>query len=141
MVFFGSTKWFTMFMDSLNTDSEYEKAAAAYEGSMVIVADIKGLPKPICVWCDPYHGKIREWTFVNDPADRPADYILTADYDVWKAVCRGEQDVMKGIMAGKIKVKGKMMQLLKQTKPALGLINVMLKLPTAFPDEAFYRGA
>ncbi len=139
MAFFGSTEWFTNFMEGLNTDSDYEKAAANYEGSMTIIADIKGLPKPICVWCDPYHGKIREWMFINDPADRTADYILTADYHVWKMVCRGQQDVMKGILAGKIKVKGNMMQLLKQTKPALGLIAVMLKLSTEFPDEAFLR--
>ncbi len=140
-MFFGTTAWFTTFMEMLNTDSEYAKAAAKYEGTLTIVAEIKGLPRPICIWCDPYHGKIREWVFINDPSDQPADYILTAGYDVWKAVCRGKQDVMKGIMAGKIKVKGKMMQLLKQTRPALALVNVMLKVPTEFPDEAFYCGS
>jgi putative sterol carrier protein len=140
-MFFGTTAWFTAFVDGLNTDSEYEKAAARYEGTMTIVAEIKGLPRPVCIWLDPYHGKVRDWTFLNNPTDKPADYVLTAGYDVWKAICRGKQDVMKGIMAGRIKVKGKMMQLLKQTRPALALVKVMLKLPTEFPDEAFYRGA
>lgn len=141
MAFFGSAKWYQLLMDSLNNDGEFEKTAAKYEGTMTIVVDFNGLDKPICVWCDPYHGKIREWLFLNDPAEKQSDFTLTADYDVWKAVCKGQQEVIKGIMGGKIKIKGNMMKLLKQTKPAIAFVNTMQNLPTEFPDEAFLKEA
>jgi|SRR5699024_7649338 len=141
MVLFGSTEWFKLFINEVNKNEEYAKVASRYEGTITIVAEIEGLPRPICLWCDPHHGKIRDWELIHDPAEKGSVFTLTANYDIWKAICLGEQDIIKGIMGGKIKVKGNMMQLLKQTKPAIALVNVMQQLPTRFPDEVFKKEA
>ena len=84
---------------------------------------------------NPFHGQIKEWAILSDPEEREAAFTLTADYSVWKKICRGELDMMKAVMLRKLKVKGRLSQLMKQTKPARTLVRVMAGLSTTFHDE------
>ena len=137
MALFGSQEWLDEFCQALNSDPEYQEAAQGYEGDMICVC----LPEEgvcgelLAQYYNPYHGRIKEWAVLSDPEEREAAFVLTADYSVWKKICQGQLDMMKAVMTRKLKVKGRMSQLMKQTKAARALIKVMAGLSTTFHDE------
>ena len=137
MALFGTREWLDEFCRTLNADSEYREAAREYEGDMICVClPEEGVCSELLVqYFNPFHGKIDEWTVLSDPEEREAAFTLTAGYGVWKKICRGELDMMKAVMTRKLKVQGKMAQLMKQIKPARALVKVMAGLPTTFHDE------
>ena len=136
MAFYGSTEWLNLFKDNINNDSNFKKASSKFTASMLIVTEIEGVP-PIYVWMDLHEGTMRDWAYVADHAERKVDYTFTADYYVWKGICKGEMDVIKAVVTGKTKLKGNKLKLLKQTKASLALLEVMKKLDTEFPDDVF----
>lgn len=133
---YPSLEWLTELKDRLNADPDYEKAAANWEGSLVlhIQAD-EGLDKDFFMWSDPYHGKIREVKVLNSLDEEKAEFVLSGKYTTWKTIVKGELDAMKAIMKSKLKVKGNMAFLLKQTKASNVLMKVQQSIDTAFIDE------
>lgn len=49
MALYGSTEWLNLFKDTINADQEFQAAAAKFTASMMIVTNIRGLPKPFYV--------------------------------------------------------------------------------------------
>ena len=137
MPLYGTQEWMDELCQALNSDQDYAVAAKNYEGSMICVS----LPEhgvceePLIQYFDPYHGKIREWAVLASPEDREADFVLTAKYGTWKKITSGRLDMLKAVLAGKLKVKGKMTEILKHTKASKGLMAVMSKVPTSYHDE------
>ena len=138
MALFGTQEWLDEFCLALNKDETYAQAARDYEGPMVCVstpaADSQALP--LIFYFDPYHGLIRDWAILSSPESRPADFILTAAYADWQKICRGRLDLIKAVMARKLKVQGRMTALLKHTRAAQALVRVMAAMDTEFEEHA-----
>ena len=135
-VMFPSIEWLNELKDSLNADKAFEKAAAKWEGSLVMhVQADELLDKETIMWIDPYHGKIRDAKIINSLDEEESEFVLGAKYSTWKAIINGEMDSMKAMMKGKIKVQGKLTTLLKQTKASNALIKVQQNMDTVFMDE------
>ena len=135
-VMFPSVEWLNELKDSLNADKPFQKAAAKWEGSLVMhVQADELLDKETIMWIDPYHGKIRDARILNSLDEERSEFVLGAKYATWKAIINGEMDSMKAIMKGKIKVQGKLTTLLKQTKASNALIKVQQNMDTVFMDE------
>jgi len=133
---FPSEEWLNELKDSLNADKVFEKAAAKWEGSLVMhVQADELLDKETIMWIDPYHGKIRDAKIIHSLDEENCDFVLGAKYATWKAIINGEMDSMKAMMKGKIKVQGKLTALLKQTKASNALIKVQQNMDTVFMDE------
>ncbi len=139
MYFYGSTEWLNLFQETLNASDKYRKAAANFTARMLITTSLKGISKPIYVWMNQQNGEMKEWAYLASEKEKPSDYTFIADYFTWKAICQGNIDVLKAVATGKIKLKGNKFKLLKQTKTSLSLLEIMKKLPTEFPDDAFQR--
>jgi len=60
------------------------------------------------------------------------EYIIRANYDIWKAMTLGELDPMNALMAGKIKVTGNMAALLKHAEGFKETFEVVEAIPTTF---------
>jgi len=135
-VMFPSVEWLNELKDSLNADKLFEKAAAKWEGSLVMhVQADELLDKETIMWIDPYHGKVRDAKIINSLDEEESEFVLGAQYSTWKAIINGEMDSMKAMMKGKIKVQGKLTTLLKQTKASNALIKVQQNMDTIFIDE------
>ena len=63
---FPSIEWVNEMKDSINADEAFEKAAAKWEGSLVMHVQADELfDKETIMWIDPYHGKIRDAKIIN----------------------------------------------------------------------------
>ena len=135
-VMFPTEEWLNELKDSLNADKAFEKAAAKWEGSLVMnVQADELLDKETIMWIDPYHGKIRDAKVISSLEEEKSEFVLSAKYSTWKSIINGEMDSMKAMMKGKIKVQGKLTALLKQTKASNALIKVQQNMDTIFMEE------
>lgn len=75
-------------------------------------------------------GVIAEHGEITDPGEM--DYIIKANYDVWKAMTLGELDPMNALMSGKVKIQGNMAALLKHADGFKQTFDVVQSIPTAF---------
>jgi putative sterol carrier protein len=64
-----------------------------------------------------------------------AAYILTAPYSRWKDVVEGELDPIKGMMQGKLRVRGDLPTIVRYVKAANELVRLTGLIDTEFPDE------
>jgi putative sterol carrier protein len=62
-------------------------------------------------------------------------FVLRAPYGRWKDVIRQELDPLKGVLQGKITIRGHLPVILEWTKPILVLVELAGRIDTAFVDE------
>lgn len=134
-----SPEWAQAFRDEVNNSPKYRQAAAAWEGSvgLVVLAEPdKNFPHDIGVFLDLWHGEAREVRIVSREAAEKADYAITASYSRWKQVAKKELDATKGIMLGKLKLKGNFPTLVRYTKASQELTECTTRVAVNWPDEA-----
>ena len=64
-----------------------------------------------------------------------APFCITGDYGRWKQVLRKELEPIKGMMQGKLKLKGDLPTIVRAVQAAQELVNSAAKLDTKFLDE------
>ena len=62
-------------------------------------------------------------------------FIIRAPYSRWKEVIKKELDPVKGMMQGKLKLKGDLPTIVRYVKAANELVNLAQTVPTEFVDE------
>lgn len=139
MPVFPSEEWLSEYVERINSSKEYEEAAATWEGDLSYVFERepdKGVPEDVWVWVDLWHGKCREARFGVPPEEgEKARFIIRAPYSRWKEVIRRELDPIKGMMQGKLKLKGDLPTIVRYVKAANELVNVASTVDTTFADE------
>ncbi len=141
MAVFPSEKWLAEYVDLINGSAEYADAAATWEGDLVFVYEKepdKNVPDDIYAWLDLWHGKCRSASILegpDDPRASGAQFTIAAPYSRWKSVVRKELDPVKGMMQGKIKVKGDLPTIVRYVKASNVLVDLTTKLDTQFIDE------
>lgn len=140
MALFPSEAWLTEYVALINSSKEYEEAAATWEGDLCYIYEAepdKGVPKDVYIWVDLWHGKCRgsRYDVTQDEADK-AKFTIRAPYSRWKEVIRKELDPIKGMMQGKLKLKGDLPTIVRYVKAANELVNIASTVPTQFVDEA-----
>lgn len=142
-VMFLTEDWVKLAHESINKSEEYEKAAKTWEGDILFVAtdipesarELTGGREKIGFWLDLWHGKSRDYKYVEDPDNFEAAFVITATYENWKKVLKGELNPVTGMMTRKLKVKGSLSKILRYTNAALALLKAVQSVPTKFPDE------
>lgn len=141
MAVFPSEEWLGLYVEEINASPEYADAAATWEGDLVFVYEAepdKNVPEDVYAWLDLWHGKCRDAARLDGPDDpraKGAQFTITAPYSRWKAVVKKELDPVKGMMQGKIKVKGDLPTIVRYVKASNVLVDLTSKVPTEFPDE------
>jgi len=139
MPVFASQAWFDAFVVEINASSQYREAATGWEGDIafrIMAEPDRGVPEDLWGYLDLWHGECRGARVIG-PADADAAaYTLTAPYSRWKDVVEGELDPIKGMMQGKLRVRGDLPTIVRYVKAANELVRLTGMIDTEFPDEA-----
>jgi putative sterol carrier protein len=134
----GTPAWIGTYETLIQEDAVYRGLAQGWEGAVVIhiVASPEvGLDDDMYLLIDLWHGDCRSVRLVPREAGESGDYVLTATYDRWKQVMTGELDATKGMMQGKIKLKGHLPTIVRYAKAATRLTELVAAIDTIFLDE------
>ena len=140
MALFPGEDWLLEYVDRINGSADYRDAAATWEGDVCYVFEAepdKGVPDEIWVWLDLWHGECRQskYAITSDEGEQ-AKFVIRAPYTRWKEVIRKELDPIKGMMQGKLRLKGDLPTIVRYVKAANVLVNLAGSVPTEFVDEA-----
>ena len=138
MAEFPSEDWLNEFVERINQSASYREAAATWEGDVCFVFEAepdKGVPDDIYGWLDLWHGECREGKLVGPEKAETAAFVIRAPYSRWKEVIKRELDPVKGMMQGKLKLKGDLPTIVRHVKASNELVALAATVPTEFVDE------
>jgi putative sterol carrier protein len=133
-----SPEWVAAYKKEVQTSPSYKKAAETWEGDMTLVIqkDAKGsIASDLYLFMDLWHGECRDMRLVSAEEGLKAKFVVTGGYERWKQVIREELEPIKGMMQGKLKLKGNLAYVVRYVKAAKELVSCTAKVPTRFPDE------
>jgi putative sterol carrier protein len=127
-VVFGSIEWLDAYVELFNQNTKVRDA-------------LKGLTARVAYEFTDRPDITPKYVFINDGVidehgpvtDLDAmDYVIKANYDIWRSMTLGELDPMKTLMSGKLKVTGNMAAILKHAEGLQGTFEVVEAIPTTF---------
>ena len=139
MAEFPSEAWLAEYVERINGSDSYREAASTWEGDVSLVIEAepdKGVPEDVWAWVDLWHGECRAGRIVPPEEGERARFVVRAPYSRWKEVIRKELEPVKGMMQGKLRLKGDLPAIVRHVKAARELVNLAGTVPTDFPDEA-----
>ena len=139
MARFPSEEWLAEYVQRINASDSYRDAAETWEGDIAYVIEAepdRGVPEDVWAWLDLWHGQCRDGRLVPAEEGERARFVIRAPYSRWKEVIRGELDPVKGMMQGKLKLRGDLPTIVKYVRAANELVTVAQSVTTEFADEA-----
>jgi putative sterol carrier protein len=132
---FPSEEWLTAFVVEINASDAYRKAAATWEGDFYfLVQPGAGLPEPVIMYIDLWHGEARSGSVVAEESDKSPEFIIRAPLSTWQRVIEKRLDPIQGMITGQLKLKGTLSKIMRAPKAAAELVNCATKVPTEFPS-------
>lgn len=134
----GTPSWILAYEELIRSDAAYKELAKDWEGSVVIhilAAPAVGLDSDMYLFIDLWHGDCRSVRLVPASVGEGGDYVLTAAYERWKQVMQSQLDTTKALMQGKIKLKGELTTIVRYSKAATRLAELVGMVDTIFLDE------
>jgi putative sterol carrier protein len=64
-----------------------------------------------------------------------AKFVMTGDYSRWKQVALKELDATKGLLQGKLKLKGDLPYVVRNIKVVNKVVEILGKFETEWPDD------
>lgn len=151
---FPSEEWIAEYKVKINSNPNYKESGANWEHgtiALVIQFDQDVLEKikkdpvlskqmqegetSVGAWLDLYHGVCKEAKRVTAEEAQKAKFVIAGDYSRWKAVMKKELDPVKGMMQGKLKLKGDLPTIVRFVKAAQDLVDSATFIDTKFVDE------
>jgi putative sterol carrier protein len=133
-----SDTWAKAWCKKINGNESYRKAAANWEGAMVLemTADAAfGVAAARAVVADLWHGACRKASAAGEEEMAQAPYVIRAAPVAWRDVLNGKVDPIFGLMRGKLKLaKGGLFSLLPYAVAAKELVVSARQVDTAFPS-------
>jgi putative sterol carrier protein len=133
-----SREWAQAFKEEVDNSASYKQAARNWEGDMdlVILAEPRaGFEEDLHLYMDLWHGDCRDIRLETPEGASKAKFVITGTYDRWKQVMRKELEPIKGMMQGKLKLRGNLPYIVRFVKAARELVEATSRVPTYFPDE------
>lgn len=134
----GTPAWIGAYQKLIQGDETYRKLGKGWEGSVVIhilPEPEVGLDDDMYLMLDLWDGECRSVRLVPKEVGENGDYVLTAPYIRWKQVMTGELDAVKGMMQGKLKLRGDLPTIVRYAKAATRLTELVGMVDTIFLDE------
>jgi putative sterol carrier protein len=138
MALFPSNEWVGELVRRVNASSEYRRAAATWEGDIAFVLGAepdRGVPNDVWVRLDLWRGECRDGGIVDADEGARCRYVIRAPYSRWKEVVRGRLDPIKGMLQGKLKLRGDLPTIVRHVRAANELVHLTTSVPTEFVDE------
>ena len=134
-----SDDWAAAFKDEVNKSDAYRAAAKGWKWTVGLVVEAepdKKFPEAKGVFMDLYDGEARSIKMVGAAEAGACDFVITAPYSRWKQVMQKELDPTKGMMQGKLKLKGDLPTIVRYTRASQEMTECTTRIPVEFPDEA-----
>ena len=138
MPLFPSDPWFQDFVEVINGSERYREAAADWEGDVAFAIEAepdKGVPETIYGWLDLWHGACRSGGIVDEPTATASRYVIRAPFSRWRDVLEGDLDPVRGMMQGKLRVRGDLPTILRYVNAANELVHLTGSVHTSYPDD------
>jgi putative sterol carrier protein len=135
---FPSHEWIKAYKDAINNNPEYRTGSADWTYgvvALIIKAQLPGLPQDTGIWLDLERGVCRDAKLVTAEEAMKAPFCITGEYARWKQVLKKELEPIKGMMQGKLRLKGDLPTIVRQVKAAEELVNSAGTIDTRFFDE------
>ncbi len=136
---FPSDAWAQAYREALNTSAAYKEAGKTWTHgciAFVISADAAiGLDKEQGFVLDLHEGVCRKTWMVDLEEAQKQPFCITASYAQWKQVMHKKLDPIKGMMQGKLKLKGNLTVIVRFVKAAQELVSATAQVDTRFLDE------
>ena len=136
---FPSAEWVEEFKRQINSSEGYKKAGATWTAGVVaLVISAKpeiGINEDFGMWLDLHQGVCREAKKVGLEEAQKAPFCIIGDYTRWKQVIKKELEPVKGMMQGKLKLKGDLPTIVRYVKASQELVECTTRIETKFLDE------
>ena len=137
---FPSTAWVDAYGAVINASDDYRAASAEWtHGSVALVLPAQpsiGVPQDVGIWLDLDRGVCRDAKLVSREEAQRAAFVLTAEYQHWKAIIKKQLGPIAGIMQRKVALQGSLPIVVRFIKSAEALVDCATRVPTRFLDEA-----
>lgn len=135
---FGTDAWARTLCEALNGSSEYRNAAArwgqGFNGTVMLTFEADGkLPRTLHLLVRLEAGRCLGAEFVDRPDHPEAAWALQAAFAVWKDILDGRSLAATQILAGRLRVRGDKMTLLKHAAAHRALLSCVSALDTRYP--------
>ena len=135
---FFSNEWASAFKEEVNKSSTYKSAAKGWKWSVGLVCEAepdKHFPESKGLIMDLFDGEARDVTVGTVADAQKSDFVITAPYSRWKEVATKQLDATKGMLQGKLKLKGDLPTIVRYTKASQEMTECTTRLQTEWPDE------
>src|SRR5512139_2578844 len=136
---FPLVEWIEEYKKQINTSEGYKKAGATWTAgpvALVILAKPEiGLNEDVGIWLDLHQGVCRDAKRVSFEEAQKAPFCIIGDYARWKQVVKKELEPVKGMMQGKLKLKGDLPTIVRYVKASQELVECSTRIETKFLDE------
>ena len=135
---FPTEDWFQAYIEAINASEDYAESAATWEGDVVIQIDAepdKGLPEDVHGLLRLWHGACRGGGLVDEERSAATEFAVRAPYSRWKDVIHGDLEPIKGLVQGKLRVRGDLPKILRYVKGTQELAYIAGQVDTTFPDD------
>jgi putative sterol carrier protein len=128
--------WARLWCSTLNDSSTYRRAAAAWEGAVVLVmrADAaSGVEAERAVFLDLWHGSCRAARVASATDRDHARYVIEASPTGWLEVLSGGVSPITALLSGRLRlVRGSVMSLLPYAHAAKELVDTAVAVHARF---------
>ena len=133
-----SPEWAQAFKDEINKSPVYRQAGKGWKWTVGLVVEAepdKKFPDSKGIVMDLFEGEARD-VRVGSAADAQAcDFVISGSYSRWKQVAQKELDATRGMLQGKLKLKGDLPTVVRYTKASQELTECTTRVPVTWPDE------
>ena len=133
-----SPEWAQAFKDEINKSPVYREAGKGWKWKVGLVVEAepdKNFPDARGVVMDLYDGEAREIQVGPPEAAQACDFVITGTYSRWKQVATKELDATRGMLQGKLKLKGDLPTVVRYTKASQEMTECTTRVPVTWPDE------
>jgi putative sterol carrier protein len=130
---FPSDEWIKALMGEVNNSEAYRKSATKWEGDFFFVVEPgPGLPEPVKLYIDLWHGEARSAGEVSDESEKDPEFVVRAPVATWRRVIEKKLDPIQALITGQLKLTGTMSKIMRFPKAVAELVNCATKVPTEF---------
>jgi putative sterol carrier protein len=133
-----SSEWAQQFKEEINRSTVYRQAAKGWKWTVGLVVEAepdRGVPESRGVVMDLFDGEARDIRIGSADDARACDFVITAPYSRWKQVATKELDATRGMLTGKLKLKGDLPTIVRYTKASQEMTECTTRVPVSWPDE------
>jgi putative sterol carrier protein len=133
-----TAEWADAFKDEVNKSAAYKVAGKGWKWTVGLVVEAepdKHFAEATGIVMDLFDGEARDIKVGTAADAQKCDFVITAPYSRWKQVVNKELDVTRGMLQGKLKLKGDLPTIVRYTKASQEMTECTTRIPVVWPDE------